>query len=262
MNGIRSRDKSRRSRLGCLIRRAQRAGRGADAAAHVYGRRVASSRSAATFAALLFVVAVSSSYAQSPTGAVESTRLETALLEAARDGAAAGDMFKFVVEQGGRVVRPSDGEVVSLESAPFTLWVVFVSAPSVLVNVSTGTDLYTPIEEGLDLAEALPETFDLVMGMAEVPYNLDRVLFVLPLSAHYLEHPSAGEHRFNRAYWHREFAAGGRDVENLSIMSRGGDEYPIDRSPTNRLYVSGLYAPFGSDYSREVEDSAAFILEW
>jgi hypothetical protein len=184
------------------------------------------------------------------------------LLESARDAVREGDTFRFVVQQYGEFVQAEDGATIQLDPAPFTLWVVFVEAPSVLVNASTTPDLYDPIAEGLDPQEALEDSFDLVMGIAETPYNLDYSLYVVPLSSHYLEHPSVGEHRFNRAVWHAEYAAGGRDVSGLTILSRGGDTYPMRRSPIDRIYVSGLHAPWGDDYSRVVEDSHAFILEW
>lgn len=56
-----------------------------------------------------------------------------------------------------------------------------------------------------DVAEVLGDNLDLVMGMAEYPYNPERSLAVVPLSAHYLSNPADDEHRFNRAIWHQEF---------------------------------------------------------
>ncbi len=187
---------------------------------------------------------------------------EPVFADAAREANQSGRGFSFVVEQGGERYIPDNGEIVTIERAPFIVWVAYADVQQIMLHVHSEPTVFEPISSGRSLEEAMGEDLDMMMGMAEYNYNVQRKMFLDPFGAHYLQVPNIEGHRFNRTYHHADFTTGGRDVQTLVDLEDEGVEYAVKQAPYEIIYFSGIYGERDSDYRLNVLETLGFALRF
>lgn len=170
-----------------------------------------------------------------------------------------GRSVSMVIEQGGVQYNSVSGSTVLLQRAPFTVWIVYTGTPHASLNVSSERGIY----DAIGYEWALRDNFDdyeMIMGMAEYPYNQDRELFMSESGVHYLINPfGEAEHRFNQLYYGGPepiFMAGGRDVESIFDTTNWDDQasYAISELPFDSLYLTLFYSEPDDDFVPYVVD--------
>lgn len=189
---------------------------------------------------------------------------EPVLEQAAAQLGSDGYLFGLVIEQNGRMAAVSHGDTVSLAAAPFTVWVVYGDTDAVLLQVSPEPRVHDAIGPGLALYQTLGADAEMIMGMGEYDFNVERAFYLDSFAAHYLPNPRTDpRHRFNRVYYgpiESEFTAGGRDIEWLMDLTGtlpGGMSRVGDRA-LRELYLTAFVAEYDADYRQAVKDYLAF----
>ncbi len=148
-----------------------------------------------------------------------------------------------------------------LKIPAFTIAVILVLVTGTVWADTAFSDAAT-IATGESLREVIGDDLDNMMGMAEYNYNVQRVLFLDPFGAHYLQVPTIEGHRFNRTFHHADFVVGGRDVETIVDLSNDSAEYSAGQIPFDTLYFSGIYGERDDDYKLVVEETHKFALDF
>lgn len=175
--------------------------------------------------------------------------IETALDEAVEQLEGDHD-YRLLIAQDGRH-HPVADHTVELEPRPFVVWVVAPEGVGALVNAWHHPEARNRVlrDEPLDEPLGHPGT-----GMAEEPFNQQRLLMLDPEMSNYWIYPGEDRHRFDEVDHRHELVVGRRTVERIrdtgadetmSVAEFGGDALhvvefehrPMEPSEPRRAYT-------------------------
>ena len=91
---------------------------------------------------------------------------------------------------------------------------------------------------------------DLFMGMAEHLFNPNRRVRIDPVAPHYLFYDSKESHRFSSVIERQAGLICRREISYFSFEAAGNARMPIERLPTDSLFVSLLFSEYDANYNR------------
>jgi hypothetical protein len=192
--------------------------------------------------ALAAIVAAACGQA-APTTSVATATVETGVGVDATASPAAGENPPPATEAGGaqavawtvELVQngqafPTEAGQVTLLRAPFTLRVTLPQPLPVKLNVNADDANFIALQPGYVFAEDCFEALCTGMDVAEERLNPTQVLFVDPMSTHYLYYQGPEDHRWSRATVTETSAVFERDVALLN-------DVPIQDFGASELYL-------------------------
>lgn len=128
-------------------------------------------------------------------------------------------------------------EPVQIQRQPFTLRVLLPAPLPVKLNVLDTDDNFLVIQPGFVLSPECLAALCTGMDVAEEPLNPQQVLFVDPLSTHYLYYTAPDDHRWSRATVGPDGAVFERDVAVLVGDPALPEGAPVELYPGPALYL-------------------------
>jgi hypothetical protein len=144
--------------------------------------------------------------------------------------------FQVEVGQAGQFF-PAGVEPVRLERQPFTLRLRLPAPLPVKLNALDTDDNFLVIQPGFVLSPECLAALCTGMDVAEEKLNPQQLLFVDPLSTHYLYYTGPDDHRWSRATVGPEGAVFERDVAVLMGDPSLPAGTPVDLYPGPALYL-------------------------
>lgn len=158
--------------------------------------------------------------------------------------------YALLISQNGRYA-PVSNYTVDLEPKPFTIWIVAPKGTGALVNVSYRPAARNAFIRGQELPGALGEP---ATGMAEKPFNQERLIQLHDEMSNYWVYSDENQHRFDEIEWRDDVYIGQRTIhhfrdperdETHSVTDFAGNAVyvvefqhrPLETSPPKRAYT-------------------------
>jgi hypothetical protein len=176
-----------------------------------------------------------------PPAATQGVQAPAADTPAALPAGSAGDWTVEIVQ--GDLVSEAGMTDVTLARAPFTIRVRMDTPQAVKINALDTDANFIAIQPGYTFTADCVVALCTGMDVAEDRLNPQQMLFVDPLSTHYLYYQSPEDHRWSRAEVTADGAVFERDVALLN-------DQPVEQYPSPALFL----LMFVNDSNPEVVD--------